>query len=101
MTALPSRTGQPRARAVSLRSDVALVAQIAVTVRNRRLAAGITQEVLAGISGTGPRFVRELEQAKPTLEVGKVFAVLQALGLRLALDVHRPLRSSASHSELI
>ncbi|MBN8428696.1 MAG: helix-turn-helix transcriptional regulator [Xanthomonadales bacterium] len=94
MTALSSRTGQPRDRGVSLRSENALLAQIAVTVRHRRLAAGITQEVLAGLSGTGARFVRELEQAKPTLEIGKVLAVLQALGLRLALDVHRPLESS-------
>lgn len=94
MATLSSRPGLPRARAVTFRSDEALLAQMAVTVRHRRLAAGITQEVLAGLSGTGPRFVRELEQAKPTLEIGKVLAVLQALGLRLALDVHRPLASS-------
>lgn len=94
MAVIASRTGRPRARGVSLRSDGALLAQIAVTVRHRRLDAGITQEVLAGLSGTGARFVRELEQAKPTLEIGKVLAVLQALGLRLALDAHRPLESS-------
>ena len=94
-----SRTGRPRAREVELRAtSTPLVAQLATDVRTRRLTAGLTQEALAGLSNTGPRFIRELEQGKPTLEIGKVLDVLQTLGLRIVVEVQRPLQHPASSS---
>ena len=42
-----------------------------------------TQTDLAGLSGTGLRFVSELERGKPNVALNKVVAVLAALGLRL------------------
>lgn len=91
-----SRTGRPRAREVELRATSGPLAQLATEVRMRRLAAGLTQETLAGLSNTGPRFIRELEQGKPTLEIGKVLDVLQTLGLRVVVEVQRPLLDRAS-----
>lgn len=85
------RSGRPRIREVAMRTTNGLLAQVATDVRMRRVEAGLTQEVLAGLSNTGLRFIRELEQGKPTLEIGKVLEVLQTLGLRLVLDVQRPL----------
>ena len=45
-----------------------------------------TQRELALTSGTGIRFIVELEQGKATCQIGKVLAVLQTLGLRIDLS---------------
>lgn len=54
-------------------------------VRARRRALGVTQKDLALTSGTGLRFIGELEKGKATCHVGKAFHVLQALGVRLTV----------------
>jgi y4mF family transcriptional regulator len=56
---------------------------IAEAVRAVRRSHGLTQTDLAGLSGTGLRFVSELERGKPNVSLSKVIAVLEALGLRL------------------
>ena len=54
-------------------------------VRTTRRRLKVTQKELALASGTGLRFIIELEQGKPTCQVGKAFGILQALGMRLEL----------------
>ena len=44
-----------------------------------------TQKDLAMTSGTGLRFIIELEQGKPTCQVGKVLTVLNTLGIHVEL----------------
>jgi predicted transcriptional regulator len=46
---------------------------------------GVTQKDLALTSGTGLRFVIDLEKGKETCQIGKVLTVLQTLGIRIAL----------------
>lgn len=46
--------------------------QIAKFIKENRKAAGLTQEEFALRSGLGLRFVRELEQGKPTVRMDKV-----------------------------
>ena len=53
------------------------------TVRLARKRLKVTQKDLALVSGTGLRFIIELEQGKPTCQLGKALGILQALGLRL------------------
>ena len=43
--------------------------QIAKFIKENRKAAGLTQEEFALRSGLGLRFVRELEQGKPTVRL--------------------------------
>ena len=50
-------------------------------VRVRRKALNLTQAELAMTSGTGVRFVGDLENGKETCHVGKVLTVLRTLGL--------------------
>lgn len=50
-------------------------------VRSKRRTLGLTQADLAGVCGVGARFISELERGKATAEIGKVFQVLQRLGL--------------------
>jgi HTH-type transcriptional regulator/antitoxin HipB len=54
-------------------------------VRETRKKLGATQKDLALTSGTGLRFVIELEKGKPTCEIGKALTVVQTLGIRIAL----------------
>jgi len=44
------------------------------------------QSDLAAKVGTGLRFIVEVEQGKPTAQIGKVLAVLATLGVRVAID---------------
>jgi len=54
-------------------------------VQATRKATGVTQKQLALTSGTGLRFIVELEKGKPTCQIGKVLIVLQTLGIRVEL----------------
>jgi len=54
-------------------------------VRGTRKGLGVTQKELALTSGTGLRFIIELEKGKETAEIGKVLTVLQTLGIQLTL----------------
>lgn len=44
-----------------------------------------TQKDLALTSGTGVRFIIDLEKGKPTCQLGKVLTVLHTLGISISL----------------
>jgi y4mF family transcriptional regulator len=54
-------------------------------IRENRKRLGVTQKDLALTSGTGLRFVIDLEKGKETCQIGKVLTVLQTLGIQIAL----------------
>ena len=54
--------------------------KIAVFVKAKRKNLGLTQIILAQKAGVGLRFVRDLEQEKPTLRLDKVNQVLDLFG---------------------
>ena len=60
-------------------------AQIGGMIRDTRKSMGVTQKDLALTSGTGLRFIIELEKGKETCELGKALRVLQTLGIKLTL----------------
>ena len=60
-------------------------ANIGKLIRETRKNLGITQKALALTSGTGLRFIIELEKGKETCEIGKVLTVLQTLGIKMSL----------------
>ncbi len=49
-------------------------------VKKKRKELGMTQKELADKAGVGLRFIRELENAKPTLQINKVNQVLMLFG---------------------
>ena len=59
---------------------------IGETVRRTRRSQGLTQVELAGASGTGVRFIMELEKGKESCQMGKVLRVLRMLGLELSVS---------------
>lgn len=57
------------------------VQDVAAIVKQRRRELHLSQDDVADLSGTSPRFVRELERGKPSVRLDKLVAVLGALGL--------------------
>ncbi|RXN86290.1 transcriptional regulator [Achromobacter aloeverae] len=53
--------------------------------RQARKQQQLTQRDLAGLAGTGPRFMVELEQGKPTVQLQKALDVLALLGLEVVI----------------
>lgn len=54
-------------------------------IRTTRKALGVTQRDLAMTSGTGLRFIIDLEKGKPTCHLGKALTVLRTLGIKIEL----------------
>lgn len=54
-------------------------------IRDTRKRLGVTQRALALTSGTGLRFVIDLEKGKETCEIGKALTVIQTLGIKMTL----------------
>ncbi len=62
---------------------------ISAFIRFQRKKQGLTQEELATKAGVGIRFIRELEQGKPSLQLDKVEQVLDLFGFRLTPSKQR------------
>ncbi|HEV7192488.1 MAG TPA: type II toxin-antitoxin system Y4mF family antitoxin [Jatrophihabitantaceae bacterium] len=60
---------------------------LATTLRARREQLNLRQEELADVAGVSERFVFAVENGKQTVQLDKLVAVLNALGLHL--EIHR------------
>jgi y4mF family transcriptional regulator len=68
---------------------------VAAEVRARRMRLGLTQQHLADLAGVSERFVRFVEQGKPSVQLDSLTAILETLGLELRLA---PRTSQAAHA---
>ncbi|HEY7372231.1 MAG TPA: helix-turn-helix transcriptional regulator [Polyangia bacterium] len=68
------------------------VGQIGAAIRDKRRALGMRQAELAALSGVGVRFLSELENGKPSAEIGRALTVLHRLGLDLLIKPRGPAR---------
>jgi len=57
--------------------------QLMPFVKERRKILKLTQKELAEKAGVGLRFIRELEQGKPTLRLDKINQVLSLFGYQI------------------
>jgi HTH-type transcriptional regulator/antitoxin HipB len=64
--------------------------QIGRLIRDTRKKLGVTQKALALTSGTGLRFVIDLEKGKETCEIGKALTILNTLGIKIVLTPPAP-----------
>lgn len=55
-------------------------------IRKARKRLKVSQKDLALASGTGLRFIIDLEKGKPTCQVDKALGIVRALGLKLRMD---------------
>ena len=61
-------------------------AQIGKLIRDTRKSIGVTQKDVALTSGTGIRFIVDLENGKETCEIGKALSILNTLGIKITLS---------------
>lgn len=59
---------------------------IADIVKIRRKKQGLTQTELARLCNVGVRFLSDLENAKPTCQIDKIFKILNGLGIKLTVE---------------
>ena len=64
----------------SVMKKQATAAEIGARIREIRKKQGVSQETLAGLAGTGQRYISELERGKTTARLGEMLKVLNALG---------------------
>lgn len=64
-------------------------AELGEVVKEARRAQGLLQSDLAGLSGTGNRFIGDIERGKPTLQLQKVLNMLDLLGLEVRVAPKR------------
>jgi y4mF family transcriptional regulator len=62
------------------------VKELGEAIRKRRKKLRVTQAELAASAGVGLMFVSMLENGKKTSEVGKVFQVIETLGLDVMIE---------------
>ncbi len=55
-------------------------------VRQQRKSQGATQVEFASLCGVGVRFISDLENGKPSVEMAKVLQVINSLGLELTIQ---------------
>jgi HTH-type transcriptional regulator/antitoxin HipB len=55
-------------------------------IRDRRKSLGMKQADLALVSGTGLRFISDLENGKETCQLGRALQVLETLGLNTTIQ---------------
>ncbi len=60
--------------------------QLGTIIRAQRKQFKITQRDLALTSGTGTRFISDLEKGKQTCEIGKILQIVNSLGLKVSLS---------------
>lgn len=70
--------------------------EIGKLVRIYRKEQSVTQAELAALCAVGVRFISDLENGKPTVELGKVLHVLKCLGLEVAVTPRSWARQAAS-----
>ncbi|HSK24815.1 MAG TPA: helix-turn-helix transcriptional regulator [Egicoccus sp.] len=63
--------------------------ELGPVVRQRRRDLGLRQDELADLAGVSTRFVHTLEAGKPSVQMDRVVAVLEVLGLELAVQPRR------------
>lgn len=69
-----------------MNSDMEMTTKgIGQSVRARRKLLGMNQSELAMVSGTGVRFISDLENGKESCELGKTLKVLKNLGIRFVI----------------
>lgn len=60
-----------------------MMKHLGLLIKTERKKRGLTQTQLGDISGTSINFISQIEAGKETAHIGKVFRVLQILGLEL------------------
>jgi HTH-type transcriptional regulator/antitoxin HipB len=70
---------------INARMTIHSSADLGIIVRERRKQLALTQADLAGVGGTGNRFIVDLENGKPTVQLQKTLDIMNLLGLEVII----------------
>jgi transcriptional regulator with XRE-family HTH domain len=70
-----------------MRVSVKSVADLGLLLRAVRTSQGLLLEDLAGCAKVGHVFVRDVEHGKDTVQMGRVFKLLDEIGISVHLDI--------------
>lgn len=77
--------------------NIGSVEDIGMLIRAYRKNQSASQAEFAALCGVGIRFISDLENGKPTIELGKALHVLKSLGLEIQIHA-RNWQASANKS---
>ncbi len=82
---MPNSKKVPIGNSSDLASVVKTSAELGALVRSQRARLALRQLDVAGLGNTGNRFIVELENGKPTVQLQKVLDLLDLLGLEVVV----------------
>jgi HTH-type transcriptional regulator / antitoxin HipB len=93
---MPSTAGElPLGNSASMETSIRSSAELGVVIRDQRKRLALTQLDLAGLGNTGNRFIVDLENGKPTVQLQKALDIMDLLGLEVVVRT-RASRSASS-----
>lgn len=69
--------------------EINSVKEIAELVKEQRKKLGMTQAQASALCNVGTRFLSDLENAKPTLQIDKVLKVTALFGIRITAEFRK------------
>ena len=63
--------------------EIFTVKDLSKLIKEKRLALGMTQADASALCNVGTRFLSELENGKPTLQIDKVLRVANFFGIKI------------------
>ena len=69
--------------------DIISAADIGRLIKTTRIAQNMTQGALAMASGTGVRFISNIENGKESCQLQKVLHIIRMLGIKLTAVIPR------------
>jgi y4mF family transcriptional regulator len=75
----------PSKRCAPQETIVRTSVELGNVAKQARIQQGIRQYDVAGLGNTGNRFIVDLENGKPTLQLQKTLDILQLLGLEIVV----------------
>lgn len=70
-----------------MKKTISSPADLGLLIRAVRKNTNVRQDDLSAIAGVSRQFAIDAERGKPTLQFGRVFRLLQELGITLSADV--------------
>ena len=89
---LPQARALPNGHSTGAQTPVRTSVELGSVIREQRRRLALTQLDLAGLGNTGNRFIVDLENGKPTVQLQKVLDLMDLLGLEVVV------RTKASRS---
>lgn len=88
----PSAQDLPLGHSASTETPIRSSVELGAVIRDQRKRLALKQLDLAGLGNTGNRFIVDLENGKPTVQLQKVLDLMDLLGLEVVV------RTKASRS---